>query len=276
MKIQKVHAIFFSPTGTTKTVVSTLSGRLAERLNTEICIFDFTLPAVRETAPVFSEQDLVVLGVPVYAGRVPNLMLKFIQAIQGRGALGVPVVLYGNRDYGDALMELKQLMATDGFHPVAGAALVGQHSFSEVLAAGQPDNVVLAQVADFADKISDKVLAATQATSLIPATFPGNDPIGPYFKPLGPKSAPIDIRKVKPKTSEACVNCGACAIHCPMGAIDPQDVSAVPGICIKCHACIKHCPADAKYFDDPDFLFHKRDLETRFAAPIKPPVFVLN
>ncbi|MDO4289290.1 MAG: EFR1 family ferrodoxin [Eubacterium sp.] len=274
MNIQAVHAVFFSPTSTSRQVATALAQALAARLDSEVCSYDFTPPKNREQAPFFSEGDLVVLATPVYAGRVPNLMLPFIKAIKGQGALGIPVVLYGNRSYDDALMELGQLMTENGFLVVAAAAIVGQHSFSEVLAAGQPDAAVFKKLQDFSGKIWRKLDADLER--LKPVSLPGNDPIHPYFKPLGPQGTPIDIRRVKPKTTSDCVQCKKCAVSCPMGAIDPEDARLITGICIKCHACVKGCPEAAKYFDDPDFVFHRQDIESRFASPLKPPEFYLN
>ena len=58
-----------------------------------------------------------------------------------------------------------------------------------------------------------------------------------------------------------CEHCGLCAEICPMGAIDPNDPSNIPGTCIKCCACTTYCPSGAKKFDDPDFLSHTAMLE---------------
>ena len=90
----------------------------------------------------------------------------------------------------------------------------------------------------------------------------GETPIRPYYTPRDRHGNPINILKVKPKTDpDRCGGCGLCAELCPMGSIDPADVSQVRGICIKCCACVKKCPSGAKYFDDPGYLFHQHELE---------------
>ncbi len=271
MKIKNVAAVYISPTGTTEMMVKRIAGNLAEGLDVPMHCFSCTRPEMRKRPLIFTEQDLVVLGSPVYAGRVPNLMLPFLQSIQGHGALGVPIVLYGNRSYDDGLIELKKIMETDGFYPIAAAAFVGQHSFSNTLAYGQPDDKAFALSDDFSEKILQKISSEDYRKEEDFFSVTGNDPIGPYFKPRDADGNPIDIRKVKPKTANTCIHCGKCADLCPMGAIDFEDVKQITGICIKCHACVKGCPQRAKYFDDTAFLFHKQDIEKRFASPIHEP-----
>jgi len=59
-----------------------------------------------------------------------------------------------------------------------------------------------------------------------------------------------------------------------MGSIDKEDVSKLNGICIKCGACIKQCPANAKYYDDPDYLRHKHELEIELTDRKEPDLFI--
>ncbi len=53
--------------------------------------------------------------------------------------MAIAVVVYGNRNYDDALIELKDILESDGFKVVAGAAFIGEHSFSKTLAKNRPD-----------------------------------------------------------------------------------------------------------------------------------------
>ena len=108
MNIKTVWAVYFSGTGTTEKVATTLAKDLAERLGAGYDTYCFNLPQAREKDLSFGPEDLVVLGTPVYAGRVPNLLMPYVRDhIKGNGTLGVPVVLYGNRNYDDGLIELR-------------------------------------------------------------------------------------------------------------------------------------------------------------------------
>ena len=274
MQINTVWAAYFSATDTTKKVVTQIARRLSQQLQCPMQTFDFTPKRVRKEPKAFAAGDLVVFGTPVYAGRVPNLLIKYIASVQGGGALAVPVVCYGNRNYDDALSELRLTLTAGGFHPVAGAAFSCQHSFSLTQGAGRPDISDLTIAAGFADQVYHKVEALPSAEACPPLFVKGNDPVGPYYTPRDRKGNPVNILKVKPKTSDACVKCGLCVKKCPMGAIDPADPSNVPGICIKCGACVKKCPKGAKYYDDEKYLYHQHELEEGFARRAEPETFL--
>ena len=268
MEIKKVWSVWFSGTGTTQKVATALSKQVAEGLQAQWEEYNFNLPAAREKELSFGPADLVVLGVPVYAGRVPNLLLPYIRDhIHGGGALAVPVVLYGNRNFDDGLIELRNVMRDNGFHPVTAGAFVGEHSFSRVLGAGRPDGEDMALVDELARKTVEKVQALTQAPAE-PVEVEGCDPIRPYYTPRDRHGEPIkDFLKAKPVTDpDKCVKCGLCARLCPMGSIDPDDVSKVTGKCIKCCACVKKCPKGAKYFDHEGYLYHQHELEDQYAG----------
>ena len=156
MKIQTVWAAYFSATDTTKKVVTRIARRLADQSGAPLQTFDFTLPQVRREPKQFGEGDLVVFGTPVYAGRVPNLLIKYVASVQGNGALAVPVVCYGNRNYDDALMELSLTLEAGGFTTLAAAAFSCQHAFSRTQAAGRPDTSDLTIAGGFADQVWKK------------------------------------------------------------------------------------------------------------------------
>ena len=268
MEIKTVHAVWFSATGTTKKVVTQTADIIARDLGVPCQTFSFNLPAAREDELAFSPGDLVVFGLPVYAGRVPNLLLPYVRdKVKGNGALAVPVVLYGNRNFDDGLMELRNVLRDNGFHPVAAGAFVGEHAFSRILGAGRPDGEDTALAEELAHKTADKVKSLTEPPAQA-VEVEGCDPIRPYYTPRDRHGEPIkDFLKAKPVTDpDKCVRCGLCARICPMGSIDPNDVSNVTGKCIKCCACVKNCPTGAKYFDHEGYLYHQHELEDQYAG----------
>lgn len=273
MKITRVKAAFFSATGTTERIVKVIVNTLAEQLGVTWSAVDFTLPASRTVALQFEPHELVVLGTPVYAGRVPNVLLKYLSTIEGNGAPAIPVVLYGNRNYDDGLIELRDILEQGGLHTVAAAAFVGEHSFSDILAAGRPDESDLRLAREFAVELGYKIKAQSVLENPVPVKgIPA--PYRGYYQPRDKEGNPVDIRKVKPLTNENCDRCMICAEVCPMGSIDPEDVTECVGICIKCGACIKKCPVKAKYFADPGFLNHKYELEDGLTRRAEPELFL--
>lgn len=274
MKFEKVTAVFFSPTGNVKKVANQIAGLIAEDLGVPVESVDFTLPGAREETRKFGAGDLVVFATCVYAGRVPNKLLPYIQSgFEGGGACAVPVVVFGNRSFDDALMELRNELENNGFHTVAAAAVATSHVFSDSIAPGRPDAEDMKKIENFAHQTAKK-LSETEACPAPPAVR-GNDPVGPYYTPLGVDGKPTVFMKAKPKTNlDLCVDCGLCAEQCPMGSIEHEPPWDTPGICIKCHACVRECPVEAKYFDDEQFLSHVAMLEKNYTRRAEPEFFL--
>ena len=273
--ISKVTAVYFSPTGNTEKCAVTAAKKLAAALSAEYAEYDFTCPADREAVKAFGENDLVVFAVPVYAGRVPNKVLPMIQnGFAGNGALAVPMVTWGGRNYDNGLIELRNELENLGFHTVAAAAVACGHAFATKITPERPDADDLAVLEKFADKTARRIIRMEAIPA--PVGVPGDDPVGAYYTPLGMDGEPAKFLKAKPLTdSEKCDRCGICAAHCPMGSIDRDDPAAVTGICIKCHACVTRCPQKAKYFDDDRLASHIEYLETHFAGMRKASEFFL-
>lgn len=276
MVITKVWAMYFSATGTTQKVVTHIADGISRQLDVPCQEFDFTLPSARNRTPVFSAGELVVFGTPVIAGRIPNVLLPFLDTMQGGGALAIPVSVFGNRAYDDALIEARDILENKGFHTVAAAAFVGEHAFSVTLGGGRPDAKDMAQAQAFSIEAAEKIRALHVTDNLAPVSLKGTPfPYRGYYRPRDSEGNFVDLRKVTPRTNtKRCIGCGICAKACPMGSINPDDVSQMTGICIKCCACIKKCPLKARSFDDPAFLYHKEELETDFTERAEPEWFL--
>lgn len=273
MKITEVCGVYFSPAGTTRTVVAAAAEAAAEALGVPVRLVSLNLPAAREKALDFPAETLVFVGAPTYAGRLPNKISPDLHRIlRGNGTPAAAIVTYGNRAYENALAELSALLAENGFQPAAGAACVCRHSSARALAVGRPNENDLDEVRAFARKAA---LRVRDAGHIVPPAVPGEaDSV--YYVPKGTSGKPAKFLKVKPQTDpEKCTGCGKCAELCVMGSIDRENPALVPGICIKCQACVLGCPAGAKFFDDADYLSHQKMLEQNFAEPAKPNEFFL-
>ena len=174
MQPKKVWAVYFSGTGTTEKTVRRIASGLSAALSAPMEAFDFTLPAARQDDLSFGPEDLVVLGVPTYAGRVPNVLLPYLTGkVHGAATPAVPVVLFGNRNFDDSLMELRNIMTANGFMPVAAAAFVGEHSFSRTLGAGRPNAEDLALMDSFA-RDTAQTLEGLAALPAVPVSVAGD------------------------------------------------------------------------------------------------------
>ena len=135
MEIRNVTSIFFSPTGSTQRLVSMLSKPFPSKPR-EVDITPYTQ---RGLSMDFGPDDLVLFGVPVYGGRIPSPAVQTLRRMQGSRTPAVLVAAYGNREYDDALLELADIAAANGFIPFAAAALIAEHSIMHSVAAGRPD-----------------------------------------------------------------------------------------------------------------------------------------
>ncbi|AKB20080.1 EFR1 family ferrodoxin [Methanosarcina sp. WWM596] len=238
MEIESLKLVYFSPTGTTKTVVQ----GIAHGINpgtTEL--IDITRPDARKQPLMTSENELLVLGVPVYMGRVPALLNEWLNSIQAHNTPTVCVVVYGNREYDDALLELKNIVTKCGCIPIACAGYIGEHSFSNSempTAEGRPDEDDLLHAEEFGRKIREKLQSVSAISQISDVQVPGTYP---YRRDT--KLWIVDFIAV----NDECTQCGTCAELCPTGAIDPENSNLIDtGKCITCCACIKNCPQNAR------------------------------
>lgn len=220
--------ITFSPTRGTKKV----SDMIADGLGGASTSVDLTDRHTDFHGIVLSPDDIAVISVPSFGGRVPDTARERIAMIGGNGARAVIVCVYGNRAYEDTLRELADTAKDAGFRVVAALAAVAEHSIARQYASGRPDGEDGQRICDFVSSIREKLSSGDMSEPALPGNYP-------YRKYTG--SGPV------PKPNGRCTVCGACAGSCPVGAIDPEEPGKVDkNMCIHCMRCVSVCPNDAR------------------------------
>lgn len=264
MSCSKLKLICFSPTRTTKQILYAIAeGLQADKLT----VFDVTRQEGIPDDFDCSDDDLVIIGAPVYSGRLPSVMLERLASLKGNGVPVVSIVVYGNRAYEDALLELTDFAGAAGFKPVAGAAFIGEHSFStsEIpLSVGRPDFADIDKAKSFGTELAEK-LAAKSFDTDSKLKVPGNKPYKPRV--AGAPTSPF--------SQEDCELCGACARVCPTEAITVgTQVITDAEKCILCCACIKVCTSGARKMEAPHILKVSQFLADTCKERKEPEIFV--
>lgn len=259
MIVTEAHLIYFSPTHTSKQVGEAIVHGLGI---TNVLKTDLTLNSTEDIE--IPASALAVVVVPVYGGRVAPLALDRLDSIRGNDTPVALVVVYGNRAYEKALMELDALVLLKGFKVIGGATFIGEHSYSSEkypIAANRPNSYDLEVAMEFGQKLRMKVEKASGPETLYPVDVRAIPrPQQPFLPLLGFFRKVMKLRKGAtplPKapwlTDESlCTHCGACVNHCPTGAIVKGDETHTDAEkCIKCCACVKSCTQKARVYDTP-------------------------
>ncbi len=261
MEPRTVHSVFFSPTGTSRTITRAVSQGIGGEAE---AMLDMTRKAPEPFS--FSKKDVVVIGMPVYGGRLPQAAVERFQSLEGNETLAVAIVAYGNRAYEDALAEQCDLCTAQGFKLVSTAAFVGQHSFSSgklPIAHGRPDR----QDLDCAGKFGIQVRELLENGAFLDLeTVPGNRPYKPAMQSLEAATA---------TDPESCIQCGACAANCPVQCIEMVD--GMPQTwqdgCIWCMACVQACPTEARKIVLPRIHESAKRLHANCQSRKEPEIF---
>lgn len=239
--LENVDVVSFSPTGTTHKVVAAIAKNVAQNIQTNI---DLTFVNKNTSETIFLTADIVVIGAPVYKGRLPEEAVDRLQKIKGNGQPAVVVAVYGNREFDDALVELTDLVTELNFNVISAATFIGEHSFStkeKPLSPGRPDEKDLLKAKEFAGQIRKSLSEVAAEALASELSIPGSRP----YKEHPP--APL----IAPDTEDGnCNLCGECIEVCPTQAISmDSEIKTDPNLCIWCCACVKECPSDGRIFN---------------------------
>lgn len=232
LKFDKLSKIYFSPSGTTEKIVT----EIAKNFN--ISQENYDLLSFDESKEF--ENELVIIGIPVFNGRIPKTACERLSKMKAKNTKAIVVLNYGNMDYGDALLELTELLKENNFKIVGVATTVSQHSQFGEIARNRPDENDLKKINEFSRNIIEKL-----ETNSLNEIFVGG------YKPYQTYTTPNFEVKCD---EEKCTQCMDCFYTCPEDAIDESTpMRTNMSDCTSCSTCINVCSEGARSFGGPKY-----------------------
>ena len=262
MKIKTLNLLWFSASSTTKKVIELIANELDIEERDEYDIANRHLMSDNN----LDSNDLLLIGMPVYGGRVPHVAISSLLKLKGNNTPAIIVCVYGNRNYDDTLLEMKTIISKNGFKVIAAGAFIAQHSLFPKIGANRPDKRDKDKIIEFAQE-SKNILSKIRNTDSIEDIFvKGNIP----FKKK--KKVPF-----LPKTNSGkCSKCRICYEACPVSAISYRNPANVEKSCISCARCITVCPENARYFGGLLYYFVEKNFAIAYHSRKKPELFFSN
>lgn len=275
MKIKSVHCIYFSPTGTTKTIAENITQGISPEF---VEMIDITKKQQRNSQLLSGKDDIVILAIPVYYGRVPEEIISYLTSLKAEQTPVVLVAVYGNRAFEDSLKELHDIAVDAKFIPVAGGAFVAEHSYSSKIfpiAPNRPDESDIRKAQEFGAAIRKKLQNVKSLEDITALTIPGQSP---YIEPVTLnmiKKARSAVALTPETDISKCTQCGQCADVCPTEAISSDDVTQTDRWqCLICFACVKICPEEARQMNEPNFQSAIQALQQNCQDRKEPEIFL--
>lgn len=236
MRKLNLNIMYFSPTGSS----AKIARAIADGMELEYKEYDLTYN--RNIGRLdFGLDDILIVSVPVYAGRVPEILLDVFDKIKSEKSFFLPVVVYGNRAIEDALIELNDIFNNKGFITVGFGIFIGEHSYSSEFATGRPNEEDLEVARNYGKTLIHKINTIEDREKIFDGVIPGSRPY---------KERPAQLEEWGPVANDNCTFCGDCLSKCPVDAIQHLNPKKTDySKCIHCCACIKVCKEDAKHIE---------------------------
>jgi hypothetical protein len=185
--IKQVAGLYFNPDGgvdeITEKISFEISRRLSEAYGYEI---PFSLVDVLDNTIAedfdFTDETVVVLGMPSHFGKLPLGAIKTIRKINGNNALAIAAIGYGSSHYGNSLYELYNYAEDQDLSIVGAGAFVIKGRGIRFIGTRKPTEEDLEELLRFCEVCSGKIRRLS-----------GTDISRMRVKPV-----PLDIKRTSP------------------------------------------------------------------------------
>lgn len=256
-----LHNIYFSAKGRTEECANWIAESIQSEISNTNLLRDLSCSPIE-----FSQDDVLLLSMPVYGGFIPRICLNPLTRLRGNNTPAIIAAVYGNRNYDDALIQMKRILTNQGFHCFAAGAFIAEHSIFPDIASGRPDSADKAAMRQFADRCKT-LLKEWDKWDGKELTVPGN---------ASYDSTAFHGVPFQPNGDETCSSCCACVSVCPMSAISAANPRLTDkALCISCGACIHVCPAGSRNYQGQAYEAASKTFEAECSARKEPETFFI-
>lgn len=240
-----ITAAYFSPSNTTKKVVNTFAAEFSESFT------EMDLLRNNYELTEFSKEELLIVGMPVFGGVIPSICVPMLKKLKGNNTKAIIIANFGNRDFDDALLQMKDILNENGFVIIGAMATISEHSLFDSVATNRPNKKDLDEIKEFALTCKDRM-----CKEIIEIEVTGKRPYKVF------KGVPF-----VPTADANCNGCGECSKVCPTNAIGADPTMVDLDKCICCTACIAACPIGSRGFHNPTFFVAKKGFSALNSKP---------
>jgi len=238
---KSLKLVYFSPTDSTKYILHKIASEMDFTIKEEINLTKFEF---KDSTHYFEEDDVVLLGSPVYGARVPKSAKNRFIGLKGNNTKIALVLTYGDVHYGDSMIEFYDIIKNKGFRIIGMGIFVSRHNVIKSVGLNRPNDTDYEILRIFSKKLLENINDNKYIEMKYTKVFIGNSKL-----------------PIKPKGNKDCQKCGLCVKLCPENAIKEENPGKTNrNKCICCMRCVKYCPYKARnlytivYFTSQLFL----------------------
>ena len=229
--------VYFTGTGNSRYCAEFLADKLGD-----VCTDAFHCIRESIAADLTSDKPWVFVS-PTYAWQLPRVFVRYIRGGYFGGSRGAYFVMTCGSEVGNPEPANQMLCQGKGFVYRGTAPIVMPENYIAMFSAPGPEEAdrIIRAARPALERAAETIRAGKPFPTLpaTPADKLKSGLINQAFYRFQIKADPFTV-------SDACIGCGWCDMHCPLGNIMLQDGRPVWGErCTHCMACICGCPNHA-------------------------------